>query len=265
MTSLFVGRGTKERIAPALAPGDVDEDRRVRVMTVPGPGCVAFGLRYSGPGLPAPAAIGARHATATVPTAPIPPGCASAAGRGVTAALHGVRRLGRAAAPALLLLTLLAGVTTQASAQTLPTVSFALDWQNTREGSGTHNVEVWLNPAPTADITVKYTVGGTATAGSDFTIANSGTLTVSKGATTATIPVTIIDDSVADVETVILKLAGGTDYQVSNLVGTHALIVWDNEPNVSLASASRRVGEGSGTHDVEVRLSPAPTTDITLN
>ena len=188
------------------------------------------------------------------------PGRASATARGIP------RRppAGRSVVPVLLFLTLLAGVTTQASAQTLPTVSFASASQRAGEGSGTHNVEVRLNPAPTAAVTLTYTVGGTATAGSDFTIANSGTLAVPAGAKTATIPVTIIDDTVPDAERVVLKLAGGTDYDVGS-PGTHTLVIDDNEPNVSFASASRRVGEGSGMHDVEVRLSPAPTTDITLN
>ena len=159
-------------------------------------------------------------------------------------------------------------------------MSFASASQSAGEGSGTHNVEVRLNPPPTATVTLTYTVGGDATAGSDFTIADSGTLAVPAGAKTATIPVTIIDDSVAEGrETVVLKLAGGTDYHAGS-PGTHTLTIADNEPVLSFASTSRKVGEGSGTHDVEVRLSPPPwvsaarekqweaealTTDITVN
>ena len=142
-------------------------------------------------------------------------------------------------------------------------VSFASKSQSVDEGSGTHNVGVKLNKAPTSDITVTYTVGGTATAGSDFT-ALSGTVTVPAGATTATIPVTVIDDGVGEHdETVVLTLVRSAGYQMFFPI-RHTLAIVDNEPTVSFASASQSVGEGSGTHEVEVRLSKAPASDVTL-
>ena len=145
-----------------------------------------------------------------------------------------------------------------------PIVSFASASQSVGEGSGTRNVGVTLDKAPTSDITVKYTVGGTATAGSDFTIADSGTVTVPAGATTATIPVTIVDDSAPESsKTVVLTLAGGSGYSAVN-PGTHTLTILDNDPAMSFASASQSAGEGSGTHDVGVTLGKAPTSDITV-
>ena len=145
-----------------------------------------------------------------------------------------------------------------------PTVSFASASQSAGEGSGTHDVEVTLGPAPTTDVTFTYTVGGTATAGSDFTIAHSGTVTVPKGATTALIPVTFIDDTEGESgETVVLKLSGNAGYKVAS-PGTHTLTIADNEPVLSFASASQSAGEGSGTRNVGVTLSPAPTTDVTV-
>ena len=143
-------------------------------------------------------------------------------------------------------------------------VSFASASHTAAEGSGTHDVGVRLNPAPSADITLAYTVGGTATAGSDFT-ALSGTVTVPKDATTATIPVKLIDDSVPeDSETVVLKLTASAGYRVES-PGTHTLTIDASDPpTMSFASAAQSADEGSGTHPVEVRLSTAPTTDITL-
>ena len=133
------------------------------------------------------------------------------------------------------------------------------------EGSGTHNAEVRLVPAPTTDITLAYSVGGTATPGSDFTIANSGTLSVPAGAKTANIPVKLVDDSAQEgSETVVLTLVDSAGYGVRQ-PETHTLTVLDDEtPTMFFASASRSAGEGSGTHNAEVRLIPAPTTDITL-
>ena len=193
------------------------------------------------------------------------PDRASAAGR-ATAALDGVRGL-RRAVPVLLLLFLmpLAGGATQAHAQT-PTVSFTQWVSSAGEGSGTHNVGLTLNPAPAAAVTLTYTVGGRATAGSDFTIPNSGTLTVPAGGTTATIPVTLIDDSVHELsEPVVLTLVDGSaSYQVGS-PRTHILtIAASDEPTVSFASASQSAGEGSGTHNVGLTLDKAPEFLITL-
>ena len=147
----------------------------------------------------------------------------------------------------------------------LPWVSLVPVQQSAGEGSGTHDVGVRLGPAPATDIAFAYTVTGTATSGSDYK-ALSGSVTVSRGTTTATIPVTLIDDSLKEgSETIVLNLTGSAGYKVTS-PGTHTLTVLDDEtPTMSFASASQSVDEGSGTHDVEVRLDPAPTSEITLS
>ena len=92
-----------------------------------------------------------------------------------------------------------------------PTLSSAVS-----EGAGTKNVTVNLSAGSASPVTVNYTVSGTATPGADYT-ALSGTLTVPAGATTATIPVEIIDDTHEDSgEYIHLTLAGGTGYRVIN-------------------------------------------------
>ena len=113
-----------------------------------------------------------------------------------------------------------------------PAVSFASGSSSAAESAGTRNVTVNLSPAaPSGGLTLGYSVSGTATAGSgnDFTIQNSGTLSVGAGATTATIPVAINDDSAnEDAETVILTLTGGTGYTLGNPRG-HTLTITDND------------------------------------
>ena len=204
-------------------------------------------------------------------------GSKSAAARGIAGALQGVGRLSRAVVPALVCLALLAGVATKAYAQTLPTVSFASSKHSTAESWGTRYVPLSLIPAPTSDITFKYTVSGTATAGSDFTIANSGTVTVSAGKAIAHILVKLIADSVREGdETVVLKLAAGEGYRVGRRDTHSATILDDETPDAHFAVTSRfgqfalssqSAGEGSGTHDVEVRLrnlSRAGYRDVTV-
>ena len=146
-----------------------------------------------------------------------------------------------------------------------PVVSFASAWRWVGEEVGTHNVEVRLNKAPPADLTLAYTVGGNATAGSDYT-ALSGTVTVPEGATTATIPVTVIDDSVPEgSEMIILRLAASGGYRLGNTGKYTLLSIADNDtPEVSFASTSQHVDEGAGTSNVTINLSPTPTSPVTL-
>ncbi|WP_236619838.1 Calx-beta domain-containing protein, partial [Candidatus Synechococcus spongiarum] len=70
-----------------------------------------------------------------------------------------------------------------------PRPSFDGDDQLVSEAAGTANVTVNVSPPPPSATTLNYTVGGTATAGSDFTVTNS--VSMPAGATSVTIPVTI--------------------------------------------------------------------------
>ena len=149
------------------------------------------------------------------------------------------------------------------SANPKVSVSFASASRSVAEGSGAHDVEVRLNKAPTSDLTVSYTVGGTATAGADFTITNSGTVTVPAGAKTATIPVTIVDDGVDDGgETVVLTLAAGTTHTVGAR-DTHTLYI-DPVPSVAFPFPLGTIYESGGTYWVPVRLSRAPSSALAL-
>ena len=146
-------------------------------------------------------------------------------------------------------------------------VSFATASQSVREGWGTRDVTVNLTAAPASDLTVSYTVGGTATAGTDYA-ALSGTLTVPAGARTATIPVALVDDGVDDAgETVVLTLDAGEGYQVGD-PGTHTLHI-DPVPTVRFAHRLGAAFEGGEWPafrvPVRLQLSPPPAEGITLH
>ena len=158
---------------------------------------------------------------------------------------------------------------------TTPAASFAAASSSAAESAGTRNVTVNLSSAaPSGGLTLNYSVSGTATAGSgnDFTIQNSGTLTIAVGANTATIPVAINDDSATEsAETVILTLTGGggTGYTVGS-PSVHTLTITDNDstsaqPSVSFNSASSSAAESAGTRNVTVTISPAPSSGFTLS
>ena len=152
-------------------------------------------------------------------------------------------------------------------AQRFPTASFAAASQRVVERAVTRDVTVNLDPPSASDFTLHYSVGGTATADSDYT-ALSGSLAVSAGARTATIPVTVLDDSTAEgEETVVLTLSVGTAVLVPGSTISHTLTIAANDdvPSASFASASQSTGEESGAHNVIVNLDPAPASNLTLN
>ncbi len=147
-----------------------------------------------------------------------------------------------------------------------PAASFSSASSSAAESAGTRNVTVNLSSgAPSGGVTIGYTVTGTATAGSgnDFTIQNSGTLSIAGGATSATIPVAINDDSATEnSETVILTLSGGTGYTLGSPT-VHTLTITDNDgsgpalPSASFSSAASSAAESAGTRNVTVNLSSA--------
>ncbi len=147
-----------------------------------------------------------------------------------------------------------------------PVASFAVASFTTNEGSGTYNVVVDLSPVPTTATTISYTVAGTSTAtmNTDYT-APAGTVVASASASSVNISVAITDDSTReDSETVILILGTGTGYTVGS-DRVHTLTITDNDlPVASFAADTSMANEGSGTHNVVVNLSPAPTTATTI-
>ena len=126
---------------------------------------------------------------------------------------------------------------------------------------------VTLSNASSTDTVVNFGVSGTAVSGTDFT-ALSGTVTILAGATTATISVPVIDDSLVEGdETVIVTLTGVSgDPQISlgtTLVDT--VTISDNDTaTVSIAKTSDASEPGSNGL-FTVTLSNASSTDTVVN
>ncbi len=165
----------------------------------------------------------------------------------------------------------------------IPEVSFSSSSGSVSEDMGTHNVRVDLSPAAPGNLTLTYILWGTATQGSDYTISGSGSVSVSSGATSVTIPVIIIDDNIdEDDETLMVTISEISGYTVSD-PSTYTLTIQDNDssssddnqsgtppvtfvtPIASFASSSTHVNEDVGTHNVQMNLSPAPQSAITVS
>ncbi len=147
-----------------------------------------------------------------------------------------------------------------------PAVRFDSSTGSVDEDGGTHDVALSLSPVPGSDITLNYTLGGTATEDADYSITGSGTVSVAAGLTSVKIPVKITDDTVDESdETVTLTLTSGTGYTMGS-PSEYTLTITDNDTRtVDFTSARGSVGEDGGLHHVAVAISSAPSVPFTLN
>ena len=155
---------------------------------------------------------------------------------------------------ALLCLPLLSGLTGQALAQGLNVFTPSAT-KNIAEGTA-ENFVVQVTQAPTTDLTVSYTLGGTATAGTDYTIAGgspnysagTGTFTILSGTTAWTnhsvFKLTGIADSIQDIgETIVITIAAGNGYGLGSPISTTFTFI-ENRGDANFAvSGNPRVGE----------------------
>jgi alpha-tubulin suppressor-like RCC1 family protein len=97
-------------------------------------------------------------------------------------------------------------------------------------------------PAAKANLTVLYTIGGTATAGTDYT-ALAGSVVIPTGATSATVTVTPVDDVLVEsTETVTAALSVNASYQ-NGSPRSGTVNITDNEPTVSVSAVDSSAAE----------------------
>lgn len=126
-----------------------------------------------------------------------------------------------------------------------PFVGFAQSTGSAVEATaGTQQIAVSLSAPAEGTVSVDYAVtGGTATPGSDYTLA-TGTLSFSPGDSVRSIPLTIWDDSMADAaETIIITLSNPVGLALSTL-STHTFTINDDDlPVVSIAATDASAAE----------------------
>ena len=131
----------------------------------------------------------------------------------------------------------------------VPSASIAVAPASVSEDGATNLVyTVTLNQAVLTAISVNFTVGGTATSGTDFAAVTSP-LTIAAGATTGTITVDPTPDATIEAnETVIITLAAGAGYVVgvpNNATGT---ILNDDLPNLTINDVTANEGNAGITN-----------------
>ncbi len=130
-----------------------------------------------------------------------------------------------------------------------PTASITVAPSSVAEDGATNLIyTVTLDqPSPTA-VSVAFSVGGTATPGTDYA-AVSSPLVIGAGQTTGTITVNpTADATVEPDETVVISLAGGTGYNVGSPNSATGTILNDDLPSLSINDVSVNEGNAGTTN-----------------
>ncbi|KQM69470.1 hypothetical protein ASE74_05645 [Pedobacter sp. Leaf216] len=122
------------------------------------------------------------------------------------------------------------------------------------------------NPSAT-DTQITYTLGGTATEGSDYTTIVTKTITIPAGQTTGTITIPVIVDAVAEsIETVVATLGTTNNPAVTiNTTPSSINILDANTANVSISINAASIPESVGTVTLSVTLNIAVQNGFTVD
>jgi arylsulfatase A-like enzyme len=154
----------------------------------------------------------------------------------------------------------------------LPVLSVGATTATTAELSGTPGVfHVATSVNNSAPLTFNYIIGGTATNGVDYSKL-TGTATIKPGEFSVDIPVTPIDDALAEGnESVTLTLASGASFSIDATKSAASITVIDNEPtpvgtskddfliatpSTKFDGQSNIVFTGAGKDEVDLAISP---------
>jgi Ca2+-binding RTX toxin-like protein len=113
------------------------------------------------------------------------------------------------------------------------------------------------------DLQVNYTVTGSVTSGQDFQPL-AGSVLIPAGATTATIPIQIIDDNFFDPnETLTLTLTTGRGYAVGSTASSATMVIVDNEIGGPIDPTGQWLGDGGQRNFVVQRGEQRTAIDFT--
>lgn len=122
----------------------------------------------------------------------------------------------------------------------------ATDGTATEAGRTTGTFTFTRTGSTASALTIFYTIGGQATPGTDYTALPSS-VTIPAGATAATLVVTPVDDTVAELsEAVTINLVANAAYTLTPARGA-SVIIQDNDTTVSIAATDATATEASRT------------------
>ncbi|MBT7096626.1 hypothetical protein HN937_04570, partial [Candidatus Poribacteria bacterium] len=150
----------------------------------------------------------------------------------------------------------------------IPSVTFAADAQSVAESASSVSLTASLSAVSGRDVTVPYTVSGTAVgSGTDHDLAD-GSLTIPAGSPDGAITFTVVDDALnEDAETIVGTMTTGSlTNATAGATTNHTVTVTDNDatPTVAFAAAAQSIAESAGSVSVSVALSAVSGRDVTV-
>ncbi|MFC1619120.1 Calx-beta domain-containing protein [Candidatus Neomarinimicrobiota bacterium] len=149
-----------------------------------------------------------------------------------------------------------------------PSVQFSIASSNGAENTTPANLQVVLSAESGREVTVNYAVTGGSASGSgvDYTLA-AGTASITAGATTTDIALTIVDDSGFESdETVQVALSDPVNASlVGNTLHTYTINDNDTQPSIQFSLASSSGDEGTSPANLELQLSAVSGLDATVS
>lgn len=149
--------------------------------------------------------------------------------------------------------------------QFYPTVNWSTSTQNGAESIGSFTVTANLSFVPSSDVTIPYTLSGTATGGgTDYSITASP-LVIAAGQTTGDIIVTIINDSVDESDETVIVTIGDPTNGIKGTTSVQTITITDNDDPPTIAVADAVVTEGEGVATITVTLSGSSDQQVEVN
>ncbi|MGQ0698347.1 MAG: Calx-beta domain-containing protein [Panacagrimonas sp.] len=148
---------------------------------------------------------------------------------------------------------------------TVANVSFAPASRTVSENAGTLSITVSLSAAFSLDVSVPFSVSGSASE-SDYSGLSASPLIFPAGTTSRTISVNVADDLLDEANETLLLTLGTPTNAVKTIPSVFTLTIQDNDaaPTVSFTAATQTLSEGAGTATATVELSAASTFDVTV-
>jgi Flp pilus assembly protein TadG len=150
--------------------------------------------------------------------------------------------------------------------EVIPEVYFSSSGQSADESSGTVIVIVAASSAPSQDISMPVSLGGSAVQGEDYTV-NSGAVAIPAGGATGQIRITLIDDGIDENNETIILTMGTPVNATKGIPDVHTVSILDedSEPEVYLISSGETVPEDVGTVAITARLSVISGKNVTVS
>ncbi len=137
----------------------------------------------------------------------------------------------------------------------LPTVAFTSDSQSIDEGSGTTTVTLELSETSGNDVSVPYSIGGTATqgAGGDYTISSSPAI-ISAGNLSTNITISVNDDGDQEASEGIVITMGNPTNAVKGSPDVHSATIVDNDTDTCEDVIAGAINKNSGNKEIWFNL-----------